>query len=144
MFVPDKEYIDQESFIGKQLFGKPSRMIVGVWIARLDEVQASAFYASQFFDWCVETKRKHADPGPDLRRFEELGMLEQTHADRAKYYRRVNHPLWDVFCMIDVVLGEVKQPGQRPFYTPTPERVEQMVAELVHIHEATSGTLEQN
>lgn len=135
------EYIDHEALIGRQLFGKPSRMLVGVWIARLNEMQASAFYGSQFFDWCVRTGRQHADPGPDLKRFEMLGMVEQTHMDRAKYYRRVNHPLWDVFCMIDVVLGEVQQPGQRQFYTPTPERVRKMVSELVNIYDATSGTV---
>lgn len=126
---------DLNKTVGRTLFGKPARMDAGVWIATLSDEQAEGFWASQYACLSVKQGRGWVDIGPEIRRFEELGMVRQVAVDRVKVYARNPSPLWDIFCMVDVVLSEIRDPGSRKFFTPTPERVAAMIEDLRALRE---------
>lgn len=117
--------------IGRTLFGAAPRMHVGVWVATMSDDQANAFWGSQYSTWAIgQGKTAWVDAGPQLRRFRELGMISEVARDRATVYTRNPSPLWDIFCMVDVVLGEIEEPGSRRFFRPTAERVAAMIEDL--------------
>jgi len=129
---------EYETFLGKQLFGKPSRMMVGLWIARLDVEHADGFYASQYTDWCLKTKRPYGQANLDFDRYENLKMIEVVKIDRAKWYRRVAHPMWDVIRLLDSVMSTLADPEAARAFTMAPENVEQMIWDLQKIHHKTA------
>lgn len=127
--VPPEEY---PMLVGKQLFGKPNRMLVGMWISRFPE--GTKFNASQFWQWCMTEKQIYGQANEDFRRYESVGMIELVSVDRAKWYRRLPNPLWEVFRLLDAVLSE------RPFGIK-PETLKKMVADLQRVHRQTAPTI---
>jgi hypothetical protein len=130
-------YVEYENTLGKAIFGKPNRMVLGLWMCRLDAEHAERFWASQFSDWLMQTKRGYAQVGVDLERFERMHMIEVTDVDRAKFYRRLTHPLWDVFRLLDSILSEFEDPGTRRAFTTAPDTFDRMVGDLRRIYERT-------
>lgn len=132
-----------EEAIGRTLFGRPSRMIVCLWIASMSDKRAAMFNGSQIWDWCQQTDRKIIqNASADLHRLAEIGMIERTHIEdsRAKWYRRCDHPMWDVIVLLDVVLAEIPGPlGQRRYYHPTPEQVEATIVSLCALRAELAG-----
>lgn len=136
-------YFEYENMLGKQLFGKPGRMLLGLWICRLIPEEAKDFWGSQYSDWCIKTKRSYPQPGPDLDRFERMGMIETINkqgvgGDRCHRFRRLPHPLWDVWRLLDSILSGLEDPQARRAFVQTPEQVHQMVADLQRIHLRTA------
>lgn len=130
-------YTEYENMLGRQLFGKPNRMLLGLWICRLSDEHAYRFWGSQFSDWCIATKRPYAQVSVDLRRFETMAMVELTDVDRAKFYKRLPHPLWDMWRMLDSILSGLEDPNSRRPFMPAPEHIEKMIADLRRIHQRT-------
>lgn len=135
-----------EETVGQLLFGKPGRMIGGIWIAGLSDEKAEKFCFNDFTDWLRSTKRRaQTNFRTDLSRFKDLGMIieipiSKESGDRTIWYARCSSPLWDLFVMADVVIGEAGEArvGERKFYKPTQQRHDRMVGELLEIHESTA------
>jgi hypothetical protein len=77
--------------VGKQLFGRPCRLALALWIAERDKPR---FFQS-------EPPREvilQGDLGKELRRLVRLGMLEEERpdGDRRVWYTRTNSKLWRV------------------------------------------------
>jgi hypothetical protein len=77
--------------VGKQLFGRPCRLTLALWIVRHDK----RFYQS-------EPPREvilQSDLADELSRLVRLGMLHEDRPDdtRRVYYERTNSPLWKIF-----------------------------------------------
>jgi hypothetical protein len=78
--------------VGKELFGRPCRLTLALWIVRRDK---SPFYQS-------EPPREviwQGEAAKELRRLVRLGMLEELRPDDARrvYYYRTDSPLWKIF-----------------------------------------------
>jgi hypothetical protein len=133
--------------VSRVMFGNSKRLDAGVWIAQLPDKDADTIWAAQYADWCrVKKRRWPGDISAELRRFESLGMLQRVlHPDdtgRAKTYRRLPSPLWDVFIMCDVVIAE--QIGERRYYQPSAGRTAAIVGELLEIRAQTSTAVEES
>lgn len=77
--------------VGKQLFGRPCRLALALWIVRHGKPR---FYQS-------EPPREVILPGDaarELGRLVRLGMLEEQRpdGDRRVYYERTGSPLWKI------------------------------------------------
>jgi hypothetical protein len=77
--------------VGRQLFGRPCRLALAIWIVRHDKPR---FYQS-------EPPREVILQGyvaGELDRLVRLGMLEEERRDdvRRVYYERTNSPLWKI------------------------------------------------
>jgi hypothetical protein len=77
--------------VGKQLFGRPCRLALAVWIVRHSKPR---FYQS-------EPPREvilQGDLAHELGRLVRLGMLDEERPDdgRRVYYYRTNSPLWKI------------------------------------------------
>jgi hypothetical protein len=85
--------------VGKELFGRPCRLALALWIAGLPK---SRFYQS-------EPPREvilQGDAAKELRRLVRLGMLDEVHPDEARrvYYDRTDSPLWKIIEAAAVVV----------------------------------------
>lgn len=77
--------------VGKQLFGRPCRLTLAIWILRHGK---SRFYQS-------EPPREvilQGDAAKELSRLVGLGMLEELRPDdnRRVYYETTDSPLWKI------------------------------------------------
>jgi hypothetical protein len=77
--------------VGKQLFGRPCRLTLALWIVRHDKPR---FYQS-------EPPRDvilQGDAAKELGRLVRLGMLEEERPDESRrvYYQRTDSPLWKI------------------------------------------------
>lgn len=77
--------------VGKQLFGRPCRLTLALWIVRHDKPR---FYQS-------EPPREvilQGDVARELGRLVRLGMLEEERRDdsRRVWYERSGSPLWKI------------------------------------------------
>lgn len=77
--------------VGKQLFGRPCRLALALWITERDKPR---FFQS-------EPPREvilQGDLGNELRRLVRLGMLEEErpYGDRRVWYTRTDSKLWKV------------------------------------------------
>jgi hypothetical protein len=77
--------------VGKQLFGRPCRLALALWIVRRDK---PSFYQS-------EPPREvipQGELGKELGRLVRLGMLDEERPDDARrvYYYRTDSPLWKI------------------------------------------------
>jgi hypothetical protein len=77
--------------VGKQLFGRPCRLALALWIVEHDKPR---FYQS-------EPPREvilQGDVARELGRLVRLGMLEEERRDDARrvYYERTASPLWRI------------------------------------------------
>jgi hypothetical protein len=77
--------------VGRQLFGRPCRLTLALWIVRHDKPR---FYQS-------EPPREviwQGDLAKELGRLVHLGMLEEDRPDDARrvYYERTDSPLWKI------------------------------------------------
>jgi len=75
---------------GKELFGRPCRLALAIWIFRHDK----RFYQS-------EPPREviwQGEAAKELSRLVRLGMLVEDRPDDARrvYYERTNSPLWKI------------------------------------------------
>jgi hypothetical protein len=88
--------------VGKQLFGRPCRLALALWILRQDKPR---FYQS-------EPPREvilQGELAKELSRLVRLGMLEEDRPDdgRRVYYNRTDSPLWKII----QAAADVIQPG---------------------------------
>jgi hypothetical protein len=86
--------------VGKQLFGRPCRLALALWIIRHDKPR---FYQS-------EPPREvilQGDLARELSRLVRLGMLEEDRrdGDRRVWYERTDSPLWKIIQAAADVLG---------------------------------------
>jgi hypothetical protein len=86
--------------VGKQLFGRPCRLALALWIVRHDKPR---FYQS-------EPPREvilQGDLAKELSRFVRLGMLEEERrdGDRRVWYERTDSSLWKIIDAAAYVLG---------------------------------------
>jgi hypothetical protein len=86
--------------VGKQLFGRPCRLALALWIVRHDKPR---FYQS-------EPPREvilQGDLANELSRFVRLGMLEEERrdGDRRVWYERTDSSLWKIIDAAADVLG---------------------------------------
>jgi hypothetical protein len=77
--------------VGKELFGRPCRLALALWIVRHEKTR---FYQS-------EPPREvilQGELAKELRRLVRLGMLEEERPDDSRriYYERTNSPLWKI------------------------------------------------
>ena len=77
--------------VGGQLFGRPCRLALALWIIRLDK---PIFFQSQPPREVI----LQSDVARDAGRLVRLGMLEELRPDdsRRVYYQRTDSPLWDI------------------------------------------------
>jgi hypothetical protein len=86
--------------VGKQLFGRPCRLALALWIVRHEK---PSFYQS-------EPPRDvilQGDLGNELGRLVRLGMLDEERPDnrrRVNYYR-TDSPLWKIIQAASDVIG---------------------------------------
>ncbi|HEY5358001.1 MAG TPA: hypothetical protein VIJ82_10015 [Streptosporangiaceae bacterium] len=98
------------SEVGKQLFGRPCRLALALWIVRRDKPR---FYQS-------EPPREvilQGDLASELGRLVRLGMLDEDRPDdgRRVYYNRTDSPLWKIIQAASEVL---KPDEDRPAESP--------------------------
>jgi hypothetical protein len=86
--------------VGRQLFGRPCRLALAVWIVRLEK---PVFYQSEPPREVIP--QGHA--GGELARLVGLGMLEVQRRDDSRriYYVRTGSPLWKIFEAAADVIG---------------------------------------
>jgi hypothetical protein len=77
--------------VGKQLFGRPCRLSLALWIIRRDKPR---FYQSEPPREVIQP----GDLGKELGRLVRLGMLEEERPDgeRRVYYIRTDSELWKI------------------------------------------------
>jgi hypothetical protein len=77
--------------VGKELFGRPCRLSLALWIARRDKPQ---FYQSEPPPDVI----LQGAAGKELSRLVRLGMLEEERPDDARrvYYYRTDSALWKI------------------------------------------------
>jgi hypothetical protein len=77
--------------VGKQLFGRPCRLALALWIVRRDK---PSFYQSEPPREVI----RQGDLADELGRLVRLGMLEELRPDDARrvYYDRTDSPLWKI------------------------------------------------
>lgn len=88
--------------VGKELFGRPCRLALALWIVRHDKAR---FYQS-------EPPREviwQGELAKELGRLVRLGMLEEERRDDARriYYERTDSPLWKII----EAAADVIEPG---------------------------------
>lgn len=131
-----RDYVDIVDRTGRLMFGKSSRLRLGIWVARLPGHGTRTFSKVEYVRYLHE---QHWDSLvtsilADMRRFEGLGMarLVQKIGEKPvrgnRYWERLESPLWDIFLIAGLVLGEHLefQEGER----------RRVLAELVQIREA--------
>lgn len=99
--VADLFELATTELLGRALFGKPSRLRVGVWIAMLPG-KPHTFTQRQYWSFCTE--KKWPDVGrsikPDLQRLAQLEMVTprpELYRGRLKYWTKMPTPLWRIF-----------------------------------------------
>lgn len=92
--VPRTPAVDE---VGNQLFGSALRLKVAMWLVSRAE---PLFYADEF---AKDTGHYSTGTAKVILRFVKLGMAQKldvvtpgTTAGRCVYYKRLEHPLWDV------------------------------------------------
>lgn len=107
------EFIDAADRCGRLLFGKPSRLRLGMWIATREAHGQRTFCQVEYWDWLAERGLPKHPLGADLRRFEQLEMLRERfdvedlrYGRRARWWTRLESPLWDILLIASVVLDE--------------------------------------
>ena len=91
--------------VGKELFGRPCRLALALWILRHDKPR---FYQS-------EPPREviwQGEAAKELSRLVRLGMLEEERRDDARRvnYDRTDSPLWKII----EAAADAIEPGWRP------------------------------
>ena len=107
--------------VGKLLFGRSLRLEFGDWVHRRG---GEPFYVSE-----VQNALDTSPSGvhEELRRFTKLGMLDRLPkgGDRRQYYRKTNHPLWDVFAVTRSIDADRRktttEPDQLPLTSMRPD-----------------------
>lgn len=108
---PDAAALDSVAIVGKAIFGKSNRLRLGIWIAGL-RGHPRTFTQSEYEEWCREKKleRWWGSISGDMARFCELGMAHERHdveiPRRIKMWTRDESPLWDIFLMTAIAMGE--------------------------------------
>jgi hypothetical protein len=99
--VAQEPLVDLGREVGKELFGRPCRLTLAIWIIRQNKPR---FYQS-------EPPREvilQGDAAKELGHFVRLGMLEEERPDESRrvYYVRTDSPLWKIFEAAADVLEE--------------------------------------
>lgn len=126
--------------VGAELFGSTRRLLTGIYVANLQEPYSEPvlFSTAEVNNWIRETYRIPAQGTSFLYGFKNLGMLhfvgdrDDLPADRNHYWERLDNPVWDLFLMAEVVLGE-SGATKRKFWIPTEDQLEEARAELLEI-----------
>lgn len=108
-----RDYVDAVDRCGRLMFGKSSRLRLGIWVARLPG-RPRTFSTVEYFQYLAETDWRELKPTVvhDMRRFQALGMvrpvekIEGVAVKRLRYWERVDSPLWDTFLIAGFVLSE--------------------------------------
>lgn len=109
-----RDYVDAVDRCGRLMYGKSSRLRLGIWVARLPGHGPRTFCKAEYVMYLNECKwpQLHSTILADMRRFEALGMARavQTIVEKPvrgnRYWERLESPLWDIFLIAGTVLGE--------------------------------------
>jgi hypothetical protein len=88
--------------VGKQLFGRPCRLALALWIVQREK---PSFYQSEPPREVI----RQGDLADELGRLVRLGMLEEERRPDARrvYYNRTDSPLWAIIKAAADVIDEL-------------------------------------